>query len=88
MPISPEQLITELNIENASLKAKLEEAEQHIKDFEKLAFSWKEGYQDAERYLKIKIEHLEQITEELQKELDIQKNEILEWKGLYDADRD
>jgi len=62
--ILPEQLITELIIENEKLKFELEQAQKDIKDFEVLAIEWKLGYEKMKNSLEIQIKHLNQIIEE------------------------
>ena len=60
--------IEEIKKENEELKTKLEEAEQHIKDFEALALEWKDNYNRMSYQLKIEIENLQQIIEEMNRE--------------------
>lgn len=72
--ISPEQLVNDLLKHNEMLFKELEQAQQDIKDFEKLAVEWRKGYADLERKHRIEIGNLEQTIEELETELDELKN--------------
>lgn len=81
MSLSPEQLITELTLENKKLKEELEQAKKDIKDFEVLAIEWKLGYSKMERNLEIKIKHLEQTLEEYKEEIEFLEEDI---KNLID----
>ena len=63
-----EQVITELMIENKKLRDELEEAKSDILDFEKLGIEWKSGYDKMKTSLEIKIKHLQQTIEEMEKE--------------------
>jgi len=67
--ITPEQLIYDLQSQIARLETELNQAQQDIKDFEVLAVEWKKGYDKSKRDYEIKLEHAEQIIEELQEEL-------------------
>jgi predicted DNA binding CopG/RHH family protein len=67
--LTPEQLISELQKENQRLLEELEQAQQDIKDFERLAQVWKKGYSDTERDLRIKLKNAEQTIEQLEEEL-------------------
>jgi hypothetical protein len=67
--ITPEQLITDLQKENQSLKEELEQAQKDIKDFETLAIEWKKGYLENIGKLKVQLSNYEQVIEELQEEL-------------------
>lgn len=75
--ITPEQLIYDLQQENAKLQQELYQAEIHITDFELAAKEWKKGYGDMEKKLKIKIKELEQIVEELESEIKNLKRSII-----------
>ena len=68
--ISPEQLISDLQKENARLQAELEEAQRDIKDFEILAIVWKDGYMNMEREYRIKLTNAKQVIQQLEKELE------------------
>lgn len=68
--ISPEQLINDLQKENARLSLELEQAQKDIRDFEVLAVEWKRGYSDLERKYRVEIANLKQTIEELEEELD------------------
>lgn len=66
--ITPEQLVTNLTDQVSKLEKELEEAQQDIKDFEKLAHEWKEGWEKTERDLKIKLANAQQTIEQLEKD--------------------
>ena len=67
--LTPEQLIYDLQSQVIRLEKELEQAQNDIKDFEKLAQTWRRGYDDVTRDLKRKLANAERIIEELQKEL-------------------
>lgn len=68
--ISPEQLITELSIQNEKLKEELEITKRDIRDFEVLAIEWKKGYDEMKNKYSIKVMELEQIVKELESDIE------------------
>lgn len=66
---SVEILINDLNNKIAKLERDLEQAEQDILDFEGIARTWKEGYEEEVSKLRIKIKEQELIIEELENEI-------------------
>jgi len=75
---TPEQFIYDLQSQVIRLEKELNQAQQDIKDFEVLAIEWKKGYSKAAKSYEIKLEHAEQIIEELREELKI----------IYNCDKD
>lgn len=74
--ITPEQLIRDLQRENERLQKELDEANEHIKDFEKLAIEWKKGHGELNLKHRVKMKELEQIISELEDEIEELKAEI------------
>ena len=72
--MTPEDLIRELQDENEKLRAEVEKQSQDIKDFEFLARTWADSYKQVVPQLRIKITNLEQIVQELEKDLEDWKN--------------
>ena len=67
--ITPEQLISDLQKENARLQEELEQAQKDIRDFEVLALAWKKSYLDRERDLRVQLANALQTIEEMEQEL-------------------
>ena len=67
--ITPEQLINDLQKENARLTQELEQAQKDIRDFEVLAIEWRKGHQDLKAKHHVKTTEYEQIIEELEDEI-------------------
>lgn len=67
--INPEQLIYDLQKQILSLEKELNQAQEDIKDFEKLAIEWKKGHRYLESKHRIKLMEYEQIIKELKEEL-------------------
>lgn len=59
--------------EIADLKEKLEQAEQNVKDFERLAHVWKKAYEKDNPRLIAHITELEQIVEDLEDDLSYER---------------
>jgi predicted RNase H-like nuclease (RuvC/YqgF family) len=72
-----EQLVSDLQKENQQLREELEEAQKDIVDFEVLAKEWRKGYAELELKHRIKVMELEQVIDELEKELE-------DWKTCGD----
>jgi thymidylate kinase len=68
--LTPEQLVSNLQKENLTLREELEQSKKDLEDFEKLAFGWKKGYLETEKNLKIKLINANQTIEQLEKELE------------------
>ena len=75
--ITPEQLIYNLQQENAKLQQELADAEKHIADFEKAAHEWKKGYADMERSYRIKLQNAQKTIEQLLEELDLRDDDLV-----------
>jgi predicted nucleic acid-binding Zn-ribbon protein len=67
--ITPEQLIYDLQSQIVRLEKELEQAQTDIKDFEVLAIEWKKGHDELRRLHKKEMKNMDQIIEELLKEL-------------------
>lgn len=67
--ITPEQLINDLQKQIVKLQEDLAISEQNVKDFERLAQTWKKAYDEETYRLKVKCANLELINESLENEL-------------------
>ena len=67
--ISPEQFITNIQKQIVKLQEDLAISEQNVKDFERLAQTWKKAYDEETYRLKVKCANLELINESLENEL-------------------
>jgi virulence-associated protein VapD len=68
--ISPEQLIADLLKQVSKLEEELTQAQQDIRDFEKMAIEWKKGYVDLERKHRIEVTNMKQVIDSMQAEID------------------
>lgn len=78
--ITPEQLIADLTKQNEKLRAELLEAQQDIKDFERAAIEWKDGYADMEKNYRVKLANAKETIGQLEGELEEAKLTILRLK--------
>lgn len=67
--MTPEQLISALQDRIIKLDLELQEANEHIRDFEIAAREWQKGYRELEKKHRIEIEHKNQIIDELTEDL-------------------
>ena len=65
-----ENLINDLRKQVAKLQEDLAISEQNVKDFEQLAHTWKDSYDEQVPRLNAKVTNLEQTIEQLETELD------------------
>lgn len=68
-PLVHQKLISQLQLQVATLEEDLSLAEKDILDFEEAAKEWRNGFIEMETKYKLKLFHAEQTIDELRSEL-------------------